>query len=91
MYSLKLASGTAIVITDQRLIKELLDKRSSVSSDRPPVYALDELVYQGDYLLFMSHTNPWWKAGRRFIHQYFMENVVEKKHMPVMMQRLSRY
>lgn len=38
LYSLKLGTATAVVITDRRIIKELADKRSAKYSNRPASY-----------------------------------------------------
>lgn len=83
LYSIKLASGTAIVITDRCLVRELMDKKSSTSSNRPLTYFIDNVLQQDDYLLTMSHTDPQWRAARKFIHQYFMESMVEEQHISV--------
>lgn len=84
MYSLKIASKTTIVLTDRRLVKEIMDKRSAVSSERPPFYVMDTMIYHGDDMLTMSATDPRWRIARKFIHQNFMASVVEKKHMPLL-------
>ena len=43
IYSLKAASNTIVVITGAREAKELLDRRSGVTSDRPPLHVANEL------------------------------------------------
>lgn len=77
------ASHPTIVITDRRLVKELMDKRSSVSSNRPRSYIMENMVYEGDDIILMQANNPHWKLARRFMHQNFMASVVEKNHMPL--------
>jgi hypothetical protein len=72
MYSIKLASQNAIVISDRRLVKELMDKRSSVSSARPRALFF-ESVYEGRQMLLLPHTDSRWRFGRKMIHQYFGE------------------
>ena len=84
MDSIKLASSTAIVLTDRRLVKELMDKRSAVSSNRPKAYIADTILYEGDDIILMQANNPHWKIARRFIHQNFMGSVVEKQHMTLL-------
>jgi hypothetical protein len=54
MYSLKIGSGTIVVLTDRRLIKELLDKKSSIYSKRPASY-LSEFITGGDHVLLMDY------------------------------------
>lgn len=79
MYSLKLGPGTMIVLTDKRLIKQLIDKKSSIYSNRPPSYVGNGLITGGDHLLVMDY-GPVWRAFRKTIHQHFMERVVVNEH-----------
>jgi hypothetical protein len=81
MYSIKLASQNAIVISNRRLVKELMDKRSSISSARPQALFF-ESVYEGRQILLLPHTDPRWRFGRKKIHQYFGE--ARDKHVSVM-------
>jgi hypothetical protein len=80
LYSIKLASQNAIVISDRRLVKELMDKKSSVSSARPRALFF-ESVYEGRQILLLPHTDPRWRFGRKMIHQYFGET--RDKHVSV--------
>jgi cytochrome P450 family 619 len=80
MFSLKLGTGTAVVLTDRRLIKQLLDKKSNISSDRPPSFVSHDLITGGEHLLVMQYGNTW-RSFRKLIHQYFMESIVEKEHI----------
>lgn len=43
MFSLKLGSQTMVVITGAAEAKELLDRRSATTSDRPPLHVANEL------------------------------------------------
>ncbi|KAJ7677845.1 hypothetical protein DFH06DRAFT_561629, partial [Mycena polygramma] len=38
LLSLKLGSGTEIIITDIAAVRELMDKRSASTADRPPIH-----------------------------------------------------
>ncbi|KAJ5138483.1 uncharacterized protein N7515_003331 [Penicillium bovifimosum] len=82
LYSLKLGTGTAVVVTDRRIIKELLDKKSAKYSDRPHSYVSDDLMTKGDHLLVMQYGQQW-RSFRKIIHQHFMESMVEKNHIEV--------
>lgn len=77
-------SRTSIVITDRRLVKEIMDKRSSVTSDRPRSYIMEEMVYDNDDVLLMQADDPHWKMARRFMHQNFTATSVVKNHMPLL-------
>lgn len=78
--SLKLGSGTAVVLTDRRLIKELRDKKSNIYSDRPPPFVSHDLITGGDHLFVMQYGNTW-RSFRKLIHQHFMESMVQKEHI----------
>lgn len=43
IFSLKLGSKTMVVITGAAEAKELLDRRSATTSDRPPLHVANEL------------------------------------------------
>ncbi|KAJ7149143.1 cytochrome P450 [Mycena filopes] len=58
IYSLKLGSGTAIVLTDPAVVKELMDKRSATTSDRPALH-LAEVVTRGLNLVLAHYTEDW--------------------------------
>lgn len=79
LYSLKLGTGTAIVLTDPRLVKQLVDKKSSIYSSRPTSHVAD-LITGGDHLLVMKYGNMW-RSFRKIIHQHFMESMVEREHI----------
>jgi hypothetical protein len=66
MYSLKLGPGTMVVLTDRRLVKQLIDKKSSIYSNRPASYVGNCLITGNDHLLVMDYGNTW-RAFRRVI------------------------
>jgi hypothetical protein len=82
MYSLKLGTGTMIVITDRRLVKELVDKKSSIYNGRPESYVGNGIITGGDHLLAMDY-GELWRAFRKVIYQHFKETMVEKEHTKV--------
>ncbi|PPJ49559.1 hypothetical protein CBER1_01956 [Cercospora berteroae] len=79
IYSLKLGTGTAVVITDRRLVKELVDKKSSKYSTRPDSYVAN-LISGGDHILLMKY-GPQWRDSRRLLHGQFNEKLVEEQHI----------
>lgn len=81
LYSLKIGTGTAIVITDRRIVKELVDRKSSKYSNRPESYVAHTIT-GGSHLLAMQY-GPLWRSFRKLIHQHFMESMVEKSHVKV--------
>ena len=82
IFSLKLGPGTAIVLTDRKYVKQLIDKKSSIYSDRPHNFVSHDLISDGDHVL-ISHYGKTWQTYRKLIHQFFMESIVEKDHLPV--------
>lgn len=82
IFSLKLGPGTAVVLTDRRLVKQLIDKRSNIYSNRPHSYVSHNLITGGDHIL-IAHYSKTWQQYRKYIHQHFMERIVEEDHLPV--------
>ncbi|KAK3937785.1 phenol 2-monooxygenase [Diplogelasinospora grovesii] len=82
IFSLKVGPGTSIVITSPRLIRELIDKKSSIYSHRPVSYVGNGIISGGDHLLIMQYSDRW-RTCRKLVHQYFMEQMVVKEHVKV--------
>lgn len=82
IFSLKMGPSTAIVITSPRLIKQLVDRKSSIYSHRPKLYIGNGIITGGDHILTMQYSERW-RRCRRLIHQYFMDDMVSKKHTKV--------
>ncbi|KAK4944566.1 hypothetical protein LTR10_016000 [Elasticomyces elasticus] len=82
MYSLKLGPGTVVVLTDRRIIKQLMDKNASVSSNRPVSLVTQDLITQGDHMLMMDNT-PRWRIMRRLIHQDLTESICDREHSKI--------
>ncbi|KAF8599138.1 cytochrome P450 [Ceratobasidium sp. AG-I] len=67
LYSLKMGPGTAIVITDATIVKDLMDKRSQSTIDRPSIPVAD-CVTGGMNIGFARYTEDW-RALRRAAHE----------------------
>lgn len=63
-------------------MKELIDKKSSIYSNRPPSFVGNDIITGGDHLLVMNYGNMW-RGFRKVVHQFFMESMVEKQHIKV--------
>lgn len=72
-----------VVLTDRRLVKELMDKRHAISGNRPQTEILQSMLYKNDDLLLMQPSDVRWRTGRKFLHQNFMATMIEKTHMPL--------
>lgn len=73
---LKIGNGNMAVITDRRLVKEVLDRKSGIYSHRPHSFVSHDLITKGNHLLVM-HYGDQWRTFRRLVHQHFMETMVE--------------
>ncbi len=80
IYSLKLGPGTAIVLTDRRLVREILDKRSAVSSGRPMSTVAQKLIGSDDHLLVMDY-GPKWRDMRKLIQQELTAAACEREYV----------
>ncbi|TAQ84218.1 hypothetical protein B7494_g7455 [Chlorociboria aeruginascens] len=80
IFSLKLGPATAVVISSPKLVKELIDRRSSTYSNRPQSYVSHDLITRGEHLLVMQY-GPKWKLFRKLLHQQFNEGKCEREHI----------
>ncbi|KIW98747.1 uncharacterized protein Z519_00410 [Cladophialophora bantiana CBS 173.52] len=71
--------GTVVVLTDRRIIKQLLDKKASTSSNRPVSLVTQNLITEGDHMLMMDNT-PRWRLMRKLIHQDLTESLCDREH-----------
>ncbi|KAJ7489151.1 cytochrome P450 [Mycena latifolia] len=79
-YSLKVGPGTAIVLTDAAAVKELMDKRSGTTVDRPPMY-VTELVAGGLNMVLARYTENW-RTLRRTAHAILTPQA-SARHLPI--------
>ncbi|THH13120.1 hypothetical protein EW146_g7061 [Bondarzewia mesenterica] len=70
------AFGTHIIVLNtKQAADDLLDRRSSIYSDRPRMPMLNELM--GFYWsLGFTPYNDWWKHSRKLFHKYFQPSAV---------------
>ncbi|KAI0413296.1 putative cytochrome P450 [Xylaria grammica] len=67
VYSLMLGSKVMIVLSSDRAVKDLLDKRSAIYSDRMDLYVSQTLASGGLRLLLMRYGQSW-RMVRRILH-----------------------
>jgi cytochrome P450 family 619 len=82
LYTLKLGPGTVAVLTDRKIIKQLVDKRSAISSNRPTSLVAQQLITEGDHMLWMNNT-PAWRTMRKLIHQDLTESLCNREHSKI--------
>ncbi|KAJ6584471.1 cytochrome P450 [Mycena capillaripes] len=63
LYSLKIGMGTVVVLTDVAAVRELMDRRSVMTADRPPLEL--NIRMAGGLYLPLSRSNHTWKTMRR--------------------------
>ncbi|KAF2719983.1 putative cytochrome P450 [Polychaeton citri CBS 116435] len=81
IYSLKLGTGTAVVLTSRTLVKGLLDRKSSIYSARPRSFVAN-LISGGDHILLMQY-GAQWRAIRKLCHADLAERVADERHLPL--------
>ena len=79
LVSLKRASSTILIVSDRKIVGELLDRKSSLYSRRP-FTSVSHNITQGDHMLVMDYCKTW-QLLRKLSHQYFMEDVCENQHV----------
>ncbi|KAG9095721.1 hypothetical protein FS749_009926 [Ceratobasidium sp. UAMH 11750] len=80
IYSLKLGTKTAIVLTDATAVKDLMDKRSQSTADRPSNHVAD-LVTSGLYMALAGYTEDW-RTLRRVSHEMLTPHACGQ-HLPI--------
>ncbi|KAH0366556.1 cytochrome P450, partial [Aureobasidium melanogenum] len=67
IYSIMVGSRPMVVLSSLEVVKELLDKRSAIYSDRPEAYAAKHIPTSKLRIVFMPYT-PLWRKLRKVIH-----------------------
>ncbi|RDW79387.1 hypothetical protein BP6252_04025 [Coleophoma cylindrospora] len=74
VYSLILGTKVYVVLSSDKAIKDLLDKRSAIYSSRPESYLGQEILSGGLRVLFMGYTDTW-RMIRKLAHKVLNVNV----------------
>ncbi|EUC43271.1 hypothetical protein COCMIDRAFT_38750 [Bipolaris oryzae ATCC 44560] len=82
VYSLTVGPSNTIVLSGRHAVKQVLDKKSAVSSDRPTSLLRQQLLTGGDHLLWMDAT-PQWRGLRKLIHADLTEVVCTSRNAPL--------
>ncbi|CAE6457751.1 unnamed protein product [Rhizoctonia solani] len=72
IYSIKMGPGTAIVITDPTIVKDLMDKRSQSTVDRPPNHMADRVA--GGLNMVLARYTEDWRTLRRVSHEILTQS-----------------
>ncbi|KAI0154793.1 cytochrome P450 [Xylariaceae sp. FL1272] len=84
VYSLILGSQVQVVLSDGVAIKELLDKKSAIYSDRLPWHIVQGVCSGGHRFLMMPYGDTW-RTFRKIGHQS-MNSWASKKYIPYQME-----
>ncbi|KAF8688683.1 Cytochrome P450, partial [Rhizoctonia solani] len=78
--SLKVGSTNIVVIGgDGTLVRELLDKRGAIYSNRP-MELVNDIAGRGDHILFQRDTDKW-RTSRKLIVQHYAPRVAKTEHV----------
>ncbi|KAF9024651.1 cytochrome P450 [Hymenopellis radicata] len=80
IYSLKLGSGTVVVLSSATAVKELLDQRSANSVDRPDNH-LAQIVSDGLHFILARHNGDW-RVLRKGAHTVLTPQAAAR-HIPI--------
>jgi cytochrome P450 len=93
IYSLKMAHATAIVLTDRRLIRELVDKKGAIYNSRPSNFLVERYVARDPAnipLVICSPSGPKLRLCRKILMQHFNEARVEEHQVPIIEAEASQ-
>ncbi|KAI3317499.1 putative cytochrome P450 [Xylariaceae sp. AK1471] len=76
VYSLILGTKTMIVLSSDRAIKDIMDKRSAISSDRMDMY-IGQTVASGGLRVLMMRYGQTWRMIRRIMHDLLNVHAAE--------------
>ncbi|KAK7029529.1 hypothetical protein VNI00_014406 [Paramarasmius palmivorus] len=87
LYSLKISSATVLVINSMEIAKELMDKRSAITADRPK----NHMVIRVTDGLNMAHAqyDDTWRTLRKAAHTILTPKAVET-HLPIQRAEASQ-
>ncbi|KAI1855449.1 hypothetical protein JX266_000314 [Neoarthrinium moseri] len=69
VYSLMLGTKTMIILSNNRAIKKILDKKSAISNDRMEIYIGQKIASGGLRVLMMGYGQTW-RMVRRIMYDY---------------------
>ncbi|CAE6429779.1 unnamed protein product [Rhizoctonia solani] len=78
--SLKIGSSNMVVVGgDGTLVRQLLDKRGAIYSNRP-LELVSQMAGRGDHLLFQRDTDRW-RTARKLIVQHYAPRAIKTEHV----------
>ncbi|KAK5459648.1 hypothetical protein LTS15_003777 [Exophiala xenobiotica] len=83
IYSIILGTKTLVVLSSANAVKDLLDKKSGIYSDRQEMY-VGQTLCSGDLRMLMMGYTPTWRYQRRMVHSLLNINSA-KSYVPYQM------
>ncbi|KXJ85101.1 cytochrome P450 [Microdochium bolleyi] len=80
IFTLYFGRKPVVIITDRRLVRELIDKKSRTYSDRPELFVTQDLITKGDHLSVMRY-GPKWRLFRKLVHQHVSSSQCERNYI----------
>lgn len=80
LYTVKAGHHTIAIITDRRIVRELIEEKGSTASNRPSSYIIQHLIGENDHLLTLQYGQTW-RVIRKLVHQYFTDSMCDKEHV----------
>ncbi|ESK85920.1 cytochrome [Moniliophthora roreri MCA 2997] len=80
IYSLKIGSGTVIVISGMEAASELMDRRSATTADRPKLHMVKRVT--DNLNMGLCHCSDTWRALRKAAHTILTPAAAEN-HLPI--------
>ncbi|CAE6458667.1 unnamed protein product [Rhizoctonia solani] len=78
--SLKIGSSNMVVVGgDGSLVRQLLDKKGAIYSNRP-LELVSRIAGRGDHLLFQQDTDKW-RIARKLIVQHYAPRAIKTEHI----------
>ncbi|KLO06664.1 cytochrome P450 [Schizopora paradoxa] len=78
-----------IVLNSVQAVTELLEKRSSIYSDRPMSWMLFDLVGRGKSVFNISSLHPWHRRYRKLLHSGLNTSFI-REHWPLLQEEASK-
>ncbi|MCJ1364843.1 hypothetical protein MMC16_003960 [Acarospora aff. strigata] len=85
IYSLIIGTQTMIVLSSDQVVKDLLDKRSAIYSDRLDMY-IGQKLCSGDLRFLMMRYGPTWRMFRKMMHQVPYQDLENKQMLYEMLE-----
>jgi Cytochrome P450 len=69
-FRLQIAATDVVYLNSSRVVSEILEKRSAITSSRPPLPMVSDIVSGGKRMVVMPYNGTWRKI-RKLFHQVF--------------------